>query len=537
MGEKFAYWEKLFLIYLKRDWKKIIAWIILLGLFAAGFVPAFVEIFKDQGLVGMYETMKNPAMIFMVGSTPVTSAAEYSLGAMYAQEMLLFTGIAASVISIMHVIGHTRREEDLGISEFISSFRVGRQANSLAVIMETVFINLLLTLFIGFMMLSFNAESITTEGAFLYAASVSMAGIMGAVLALVMAQIMPSAAGAIGSALAVTGLLYMGRAATDILNSDLTLFNPLGWTYLTYPFTENNWLLLLATFGYAVVLLVAAFTLEGGRDMGAGYLRERSGRAEAGSTVLSVPGLFFRLNRGIIISWLLAFISIGLAYGSIYGDIQTFVESNELITQLLAQGDATIEASFTATIMMVTTGLVTILPVVIINKLFHEEKRRHLNQVFSTQVTRFNLYWTNVILAVAAGTVGILLAAGSIGGAAIAVMDETAPLGFADFITAGVNYLPLVFFFAGLAALILGWLPKMGSLIYLYLGYSLSINYFGAIADFPEWFLKTAIQSWIPRLPIENFDGIIFAGITIISLVMMIIGYIGYNHRDIIEEG
>lgn len=537
MGEKFAHWHQLLLIYLKRDWKKISAWVVLLGLFAAGYVPAFVEIASDQGLVGLYETMKNPAMIFMVGPTPVTSAADYHLGAMYAHEMLLFTGIAATVVSVMHVIGHTRKEEDLGVTELISSFRVGRQANSLAVILETVIINLLLVLFIGWLMVSFNAATITTEGAFLYAASIGMAGVMGAVLALVLAQIMPSAASALGSALAVTGLLYIGRAGTDMVNSDLTLFNPMGWTYLTYPFTENNWRLLLYAGGYSVILLVIAFILEGGRDMGTGYLPERSGRAGASPAVLSVPGLFLRLNRGIILSWLIAFVLTGLAYGAIYGDIQTFVGSNDLIKQLLAQADATIEASFTGTIMMITTGLVAILPIAIINKLFHEERRLHLNQVFATPVTRFNLYWTNVLLAVTAGTAGILLAAGSIGGAAMATMDERAPLAFADFIAAGLNYVPLVFFYTGLAALVLGWRPKMGSLVYLYLAYALFINYFGNLVDFPDWFLNTAIQSWLPRMPVEDFDGTVFAGITAISLAMMVIGYLGYNRRDIIEEG
>ena len=100
MQEKFARWSTLFVLYLKRDWKKVIIWILGLGFFSAGFVPAFEEIGKGQGLQGMYETLQNPAMISMVGPTPIDSAADYTLGAMYAHEMLLFCGLFAMMYII-----------------------------------------------------------------------------------------------------------------------------------------------------------------------------------------------------------------------------------------------------------------------------------------------------------------------------------------------------------------------------------------------------------------------------------------------------
>src|SRR5699024_11001067 len=146
MKEKFARWDTLFQLYLKRDWKKIMIWVLGLGLFSSGFIPAFKEIAKGQGLLGMFETLQNPAMISMVGPTSVEVASDYTLGAMYAHEMLLFCGLFAMIISILHVIGHTRKEEDLGLTELVRSFQVGRQANSFAAIAEVVFINVILAL-------------------------------------------------------------------------------------------------------------------------------------------------------------------------------------------------------------------------------------------------------------------------------------------------------------------------------------------------------------------------------------------------------
>ena len=41
----------------------------------------------------------------------------------------------------------------------------------------------------------------------------------------------------------------------------------------------------------------------------------------------------------------------------------------------------------------------------------------------------------------------------------------------------------------------------------------------------------------VATTPADAFNATIFIGITVISLVMMVAGYIGYNQRDLIEEG
>ncbi len=226
---------------------------------------------------------------------------------------------------------------------------------------------------------------------------------------------------------------------------------------------------------------------------------------------------------------------MGAAYGSIYGDMQTFLESNEMMKQMFAQSGVSIEESFTGTIMMVMMVLVSILPIVVVNKLFAEESRQHLSQLHATKVTRGQFYWTTIGLAVIAGLIGTLLAAGGLGGTAISVMEDSAAMDISDFLAAGYNFLPSVLFFTALAALALGWAPKLGKVVYAYLGYSFILNYFDGILDLPEWFLKTAVQSWIPQMPTDSFDAPVFITITVISIVLMIVGYLGYNRRDMIE--
>ena len=536
MKKRFASWHILFIHYLKRDWKKIMLWILGVSLFSAAFVPAFNEIAKGNGLQAMFETLQNPAMTSMLGPTPVESANNYTVGAMYAHEMLLFCGLLAMILTALHVISHTRKEEELGLTELIRSFQVGRQANALATIMEILLINLLLVFFITGVMLSFNVETISTEGVFLFAFSIGTAGTIGASIAIVTAQIAPTSSGAAGLALGITGFLYIIRASTDVANVDLSIWNPMGWIYLTYPFTENNWALLIYAFIFNVVFVLIAFILEEKRDMGAGFLPQREGKANAKRSLMSILGLFLKLNKGTIISWFFAFILLGGAYGSIYGDMQTFLESNKLVQQMFSQSGSTIEESFTGTIMMVMIGLVSILPIVVVNKLFTEENHAHLSQLLATKVTRARLYWTNVGIAAFSGVLGILFAAGSLGIIAITVMKRRENLEIQNFLAAGYNFLPAVLFFIGLAALTLGWAPRLRKVVYIYLVYSFMLTYFEGVLDLPNWFLKTAIQRWIPQMPVDAYDAFPFFIITVVSLVLIVVGYLGYRRRDLLEE-
>src|SRR5699024_4877926 len=156
-----------------------------------------------------------------------------------------------------------------------------------------------------------------------------------------------------------------------------------------------------------------------------GYLPEREGRANAKKSLLSVRGLFIKINKGTIISWLIAFVIMGAAYGSIYGDMQTFLESSEMVKQMFTHAGVSIEESFTGTIMMIMIALVSILPIAIVNKQFSEESRLHLSQLYATKVIRSELKCTCICLAVLAGFVGIVFAAGGLGGTAMNAMGDS----------------------------------------------------------------------------------------------------------------
>src|SRR5699024_12863175 len=117
------------------------------------------------------------------GPTGAEIASDFTLCASYAHAMLLFCVLFAMIISIFNVIGHTRKEEDLGLTELVRSFQVGRQAISFASIPEVVFINVILALFIAGVMVRFSVDTISIQGSFLFVSSVGMTGMTGGGLA------------------------------------------------------------------------------------------------------------------------------------------------------------------------------------------------------------------------------------------------------------------------------------------------------------------------------------------------------------------
>lgn len=527
-------WGTLLLEYLKRDWKLLLVWVAGLAAFSGGFVPLFVEMSEDGSLAGLFETMQNPAMVAMVGTTPVTDAASYTLGPVYAHMMLLFCGVFAMVAGALHMVAHTRGEEDSGLAEFVGAYGTGRHAATLAMVVEHAGLNALLALCTAGIMVAFGEQTMPAGDCVLFGASVGAAGMMGSVIGLVFAQVMPTSAGATGVSLAVVGGMYVARAATDMADEAMSWFVPMGWTYLTYPFTENDLRPLALCAALCVVALAVAFALESRRDAGAGYVRQREGSGKVSSLLLSVPGLLTRLNRGAIAAWLAGYFVLSAAYGSIYGDMQSFLESSEMIKAMFTVSGTSIEASFTSVISVVMACLAAVLPMVVAGKLFSEESAGRFAQLLSTKASRLGLYGWAAVLAAACAALSLAVAGLGLGAAALATMEESS-LDMADFMAASLVYFPAVLLMTGLVAAAVGWAPRLRKVTYGYLGFCLMVNYFMGMLDMPEWFEKLAVFSWVPRMPIDEFDPAVFAAMTLAAVALFAFGAVGYVRRDLRE--
>lgn len=531
------HWSQVFKQILNRDGFLLVLWAIGISAFAGGFVPAFEEIAKGSGaLVGFYETMQNPAMIAITGPTPAATAADYTLGAMYGQTMLLYSALIAAICSALYVVARTRKEEERGLTEYLCTLQVGRLAPLFAVMATLLLVHFIIFAFTASIFAFFDAPAMPAVwDGFLFALAVSVGGLLGAGIAAVCAQLMPTGSGANGLALSIIGLLYLLRAMTDISSESLSHINPLGALVFTYPFTENNGSALILPLVVTVLLFVLAFALHARRDFGASYIHERSGKSLGITSPRSVPSLLVRLNRGSIIGWLMTVAILGAAYGSIYGDMETFLESSDLVKAMFTAQGSSIETAFTATILTVLIAVAAVLPVLIVNKLASEEESGRLSQLTATKTSRLRLYTCTVVLAVLTAILGAVFAAASLGAVGISVMTKTS-LTLTEVMGAGLNLLPSLLFFIGLSAFFTGWAPRLRKLTYVYLVVAFMLSYFREILDLPEIVQKIAIFNWLPQMPLEDFEPGVCLGMSLVALVLIILGLVGYRRRDFRES-
>lgn len=511
----------------------LLCWLIALGLFTSGYVPAFEKIAEDQGLQGMYLTMKNPAMIAMVGTLPVKNAADYTIGAMYGHEMTLFFGIVSMLIAGLYMINQTRKQEENGLTEMLGALNVGRRANDFASLGVVLCCQGLLIVFIVGVMLSFQVKTIDVIGSLHFAGSLAFAGLLGAALAYCFAQIFPTSSMAKGYFLGVVGLLYLLRALTDITHPNWSAFNPVAWLYLNRPFTENKSLYLLGLLFLTIVFVGAGFYLANHRDLQASYLPTPKGKATANALLLSVSGWLHHVNGLLILSWYVGYLVLGAAYGSIYGQIDTFISSNHILKQMFAQNQQNILDAFTAMIMIVLAALSLILPLLLIQRLANEEKKQRLAQLLALPISRSHLYWVNTFWVILYGSIGLIIGGFALASAAYFSLGKVYSASIQHILIATFHQLPLMLFFIGAMSLCFGWLPQLSGVIYGYLGYSFVLAYFQSLLHLPKWLVKTSAFHFLADYPLHAIRWLPSLLVGVLGLGFILIGWLGFSKRNL----
>ncbi|MGG0668900.1 ABC transporter permease [Lederbergia citrisecunda] len=515
----------------RQDRIQIPVWILSISLLTLVVANAFTNLYpSDLERQAIAETMKNPAMIAMVGQGYGLS--NYTNGAMMAHQMLLFTAMAVGIMSILLVTRHTRADEEDGRLEMIRSLPVGRLATLQATIVVAFGVNILLALVTGFGLYALNIESMDLEGSLLYGAALGATGIVFSAITALFAQLTESSRGTIGFSITVLLLSYLIRAIGDVSNETLSWFSPFGWILGTETYVNNNWWPVLLTIGAALVVIAISCYLNAIRDLGAGFIPARPGRKHASSFLQSPLGLALRLQRTGFIAWAIGMFILGASYGSVFGDLESFFATNEMMVKMFAQAEGfSLTEQFLSTLMKVIAMICTIPPLLAVFKLKGEEKRNFTEHLLSRSVSRSRLMGNYLTVSIISGFVMLSLASVGLGAVAISVMDEVIPFGV--FFQSAIVYFPALLIMIGIAMLLIGFAPKLSGFTWLYLTYSFFVLYLGGLLQFPEWLGKLSPFGYIPELPVGDMDFMSVSVLTVIGALLIVAGFIGYSKRDI----
>ncbi|MFD2922286.1 ABC transporter permease [Halobacillus naozhouensis] len=515
---------------LRRDRLRIPLWLLGLSFFTLIVPGAFKDLYPtQQARDAMAETMRNPAMTAMVGPGNLD---HYTIGAMTTHQMLLLTAVVVGLMSILLVNRHTRADEEDGRIEMIRSLPVGRLSNLHATLFVLFVTNVVLALITGLGLYALGIESMDLEGSLLYGAALGATGIIFAGVTAVFAQLSESSRGTIGYSIAVLIISYLVRAIGDVSNETLSLLSPLGWVPQTEAYSSNHWWPILLMIGVSLLLFIIAYRLNAVRDLEAGFLPARPGKKHASFFLKNPIGLALRLQRTGIIAWAVGMFVTGLSYGSVLGDLESFFKSSDMMKQLLkpVEGHSLTE-QFIPMLMVVMALLGTIPPLMAMNKLYGEEKKNRIEHLLGRAVSRTRLMFCYYIISAVNGFLMISLAAIGLWAAGTSVMEEGFDFGM--IYGAAVAYYPAMLVMIGIVVLLIGFAPKLSIFIWLYVFYSFVVLYLGGIFQFPDWVGQISPYGYIPQLPVEEMDYLPVTILMFLALVLTILGFVGYNRRDI----
>ncbi|MGD7022327.1 ABC transporter permease [Rossellomorea vietnamensis] len=523
--------EMLFRFILRQDRIRIPVWILSLSLLSFMTAQSFKGLYPTkESREAIAETMMNPSMTAMLGKA--YGIDNYTYGAMFAHEMLLFTAMVVAVMSILLTTRHTRAEEEDGRIEMIRALPAGRMANLGAAHFSLILTNFMLAIVTGLGLYALQIESMDLNGSLLYGAALGVTGLFFTGITAVFAQLSETSRGTIGYSFTVLGAAYLIRAIGDVSGETLSWFSPLGWVLGSEVYVNNYWWPVIMTAVVSGALILISIYLNSIRDLGSGFLPARPGKRYASSLLLSPFGLAARLQRTGLISWTVGMLLIGASYGSIFGDLESFFSEIEMMQKLLSSADGfSLTEQFLAKIMSIVAMISTVPALMTVLKLKGEEKAQRTEHLLARAVSRTRLIGSYLFLSFIVTIVMQGAASLALGAAANATLENS--IEFSTFLQAGMVYLPAMWIFITIAVLLVGFAPKLTGLAWLYLGYSFFVVYLGGLFQFDEWVANISPFAHIPELPIEEMNYLKVFLLTILAVILAAAGFAGYRRRDI----
>ena len=512
---------------------KVLVWLISLIGITLSVATAYANIYKDeQSRQAAALTMENPAMVAMLGSGYKMEDYLHSSGAIFANEMLLFTAIAVAIMNILLVGRATRGDEEDGRIEMIRALSVGRLSYVSAVMIVSVLVNIVLAILIGLGLASLQIDGVDVAGSLLYGSILGAIGLLFAAITAIFAQLTETLRGTTMFSFMVLIIAYLIRAIGDVSSEVLSWVSPLGWLVRSGVFAANIWWPVVITFGAAIVFGAMAFYLHAIRDLGSGFIAARKGKSYASPFLQTPLGLALRLQRTNLIAWMIGLFILSSSFGAILGDLELYFADMELMQAFIdVESDYTMTEQF-MTLLMAIMSLMSVVPAVMVVLTVKGEETKNLTENYYTRArSRTCVLGSHFLLAVVVSFIMQSLVALGLWSVGEAVMEET--LSFGTTFASAYVYLPAIWAVIGLVIGLIGIVPKYTGAIWLYVVYCFLVVYLGDLLGFPTWMNSLSVFDYIPHIPVDTMNFMVLMILTLITVALSVIGFIGYNRRDI----
>lgn len=454
-----------------------------------------------------------------------------SLGALSLIKMTAFGCALVSVVWVFLVVRHTRSEEEAGRLELVAAGAVGRWAPLAAALLLGGLSSIALGLVTAAGLV---AVGLPVGGSVAFGLAWGLAGLVFTAVAGVTAQVSPSHRVATGLGLAAVGAAYALRAVGDLAEGDpgwLSWLSPIGWSQQIRPFAGDRWWVVTLPLLATAVLVPTAFALRDRRDLGGGFVADRAGPAHG--RLRGVGSLAWRLQRGMLLAWLVAAGVMGLVLGSVAHNVAGLLDSEQMRSFLvLLGGEQGLVDMFLAAEVAILGALVSAYGIAAAARLRSEEVSGHVELLLPSGVTRVRWAASHVAVALI-GVVAVLTVTGAAIGTAhgFAVGD---PAGQALRLTgAALGQVPAAWVLVGAVVALVGWAPRWVAAAWGLLVAFIVLGEFGELWGLPSWVLGVSPFAHSPTLPGGSVPWASLAWLVAVAAALVAVGLVGWRRRDL----
>lgn len=515
---------------LRRDRVRLTVWVLALAGTVAASVPTLDDMFStDAQRQARAAIMDTPTGVVFGG--PGYGLDDYQLGPMVVNELTMSLLIALAVMSVLHVVRHTRAEEEAGRAELLRAGVLGRSAQMTAALLTVSLVNLLVG---GLTTSVLIGNGLETADSVAYGLGLTLAGISFGAVTAVCAQIVEHGRGAAGLAFLAVGALFMARVVGDMAEDDggwPSWLSPFAWAQQTRMFHDLRWWPLALYAVLIVVLFALAYALAGRRDLGAGLVAARPGPADAGGLLNGTFALHLHQQRGAVLAWACATFLFALSFGSLATEVEGLLEENPDLVATLGGTAADPTEGFLGVMSGYVLMAASAYAALSVLRTRAEETSGRAELTLSTAVGRVRWFGSALLVSALSSALVVVLGGLGMGLSASAALSDSSWTG--TMIGAALAQLPVALLFAALAALLVGVAPRLVPLVWAWLGYSLLASTLGPLLGLDQWLLDLSAFELLPKLPGDEFEAVPVLLALGAVLAANAVALAGFRRRDL----
>ena len=511
----------------RRDRVRIVMWVASIVLLVVATVGSIKGLYpKQSDLDAAARASEDNAAAIVFNGPPQGLD---TVGGQVAFQTGTFGLILMGLMSVFMLGRMTRGEEEAGRAELVRSLAVGRHSLPASALVTVAAMDLVTGALVT---LALVALDLPVAGSIVFGLSFALFGLVFAALTAVVAQVTENTRVVSGVAGLVLGAAFLLRAIGDVGDGSVSWASPIGWAQKTRPFASEQWWPFLVMIGATALLAWFAAVLARRRDLGAGLVQPRAGRAHAALSLGSPLGLATRLQRGSVVGWSVGMAVLAVAYGSIADSINDFVKDNQALTDIIAaQGNGTLSEQYLAMSFRILALVASGFAIQSALRIRAEETAGRAESVLATPVSRTRWASSNLAIAFGGSLVVLVLAGIAFGVADVAVTGDAGAV--ADGVVGMLAFTPAVWVLVGLTTALVGLAPRAGAVAWGALALCFVIGMFGQLLELPQRVQDVSPFQHVPRVPTVDLDPLPLVLLLVVTVALTGAGLAGLRRRDV----